>query len=71
MLACGSREYFLKDTLRDQIEGSVSMTFATKHEDLSDVPFLCKKKKNEEVQACNPSPWEAEIDRSLQILEVG
>lgn len=44
MLACSSREYFLKDTLKDPVEGSISMTFAIQHEGLSDIPFLNGKK---------------------------
>jgi hypothetical protein len=37
----GAENTSSKDTLRDQVEeDSISMTFATQHEDLSDIPFF-------------------------------
>lgn len=46
MLASRSREYFLKDTLRDQAEGSISLAFATQHKDPSDMAFFLMEKSD-------------------------
>lgn len=66
MLACSSREYFLNGTLKDPVEGSISMTFAIQHEGLSDIPFFNGKKKG----ACASLSSQPLGDRDRQILEV-